>query len=361
MGGYGFWRLAQEDPAHIAVIDAQGKEVSAGELLRGANQVVHGLRALGLRRGDSIAVMLTNEVPMLEVYLAATQAGLYMTPINSHLAAPEVAYILADSDAKAVFCNDRTGDACKLAVEEISFPAEARFATSPVAGFRPYADLKAGRPDTLPDDRKAGGPMTYTSGTTGKPKGVRRALPDMAPEPIAEINAMFLQLFGITPKDDGVHLVVSPLYHTAVLNFCTNHLHFGHTVVLMDKWTPEGTLERIERYRVTTSHMVPTQFRRLLALPDDVKKRFDPSVPAPRHPQRSALPGRREEADDRVVGQRASTSTTPPPKGGGTMAASRRSGWRIPAPSAGPGPSPSSASPATTAPSARRARWARST
>ena len=99
---------------------------------------------------------------------------------------------------------------------------------------------------------------------------------------------MFLRLFGITPHDQGVHLVVSPLYHTAVLNFCTNHLHFGHTVVLMDKWTPEGMLEAIARHRVTTTHMVPTQFRRLLALPDDVRAKAD--VSSLRHVIHSAAP-----------------------------------------------------------------------
>ena len=95
---------------------------------------------------------------------------------------------------------------------------------------------------TLPEGRRAGASMTYTSGTTGRPKGVRRPLAPVAPEVVAEPNAMFLGLFGIRPKDNGVHLVVAPLYHTAVLNFCTNHMHFGHTVVLMDKWTPEETL-----------------------------------------------------------------------------------------------------------------------
>ena len=288
MANYGFWKLASEDPQHVAVIEPNGREVTAGELLAGTNQVVHGLRALGLQHGDTLAVMLTNELAMLEVYLAATQAGWYVTPINSHLTATEVAYIVQDCDAKALFCSERTADACKQAAEAIGFPENARFATVHVSGFRDYADLKKGQPTSAPADRKAGAPMTYTSGTTGQPKGVRRPLPDAPPEPIAERNAMFLMLFGITPKDDGVHLVVSPLYHTAVLNFCTNHMHFGHTVVLMDKWTPELTLEKIARYRVTTSHMVPTQFKRLLSLPADVKARAD--VSSLRHMIHSAAP-----------------------------------------------------------------------
>jgi long-chain acyl-CoA synthetase len=288
MATYGFWKVAQDDPSHVAVISPTGQPVTAGELLGEANRVVHALRALGLRRGDTFAAMLTNETAMLELYLAATQAGLYITPLNSHLAAPEIAYIVSDCDARAVFASARTADACAQALDSIDFPRAARFATTEHAGFRPYAELKAGHPTSLPEDRTAGASMTYTSGTTGRPKGVRRPLAPVEPEAVAEPNALFLRLFGITPHDDGVHLVVSPLYHTAVLNFCTNHLHFGHTVVLMDKWTPEGTLELIARHRVTTTHMVPTQFRRLLAMSDAERALAD--VSSLRHVIHSAAP-----------------------------------------------------------------------
>ena len=130
--------------------------------------------------------------------------------------------------------------------------------------------------------------MQYTSGTTGRPKGVRRPLVDADPDEMGGLYTGFLQMFGITPHDDNVHLVVSPLYHTAVLVFTASSMHLGHTVVLMDKWTPEGTLERIERYRVTTSHMVPTQFHRLLALPEEVRASYD--VSSLRHMIHAAAP-----------------------------------------------------------------------
>jgi long-chain acyl-CoA synthetase len=288
MTQYGFWKLAQEDPAHVALIDPDGRAISAGELLASVNQVVHGLRALGLQHGDTIAAVMSNEPAMLELYLAATQAGLYLTPINSHLAAPEIAYIAADCDAKALFCSEASAEACARACRELSIPAEACFCTADIPGFRRYESLKQGQPTTLPEGRRAGASMTYTSGTTGKPKGVRRPLADVPPELVASNLAMFLMLFGITPQGDGVHLVVAPLYHTAVLNFCTNHLHFGHTVVLMEKWTPEGALDRIARHRVTSSHMVPTHFRRLLALPAEQRAAAD--VSSLRHIIHSAAP-----------------------------------------------------------------------
>ena len=289
MATYGFWKIAQDDPAHVALIEADGRKYTAGELLGEANRIVHGLRALGLKHGDTFAAMLTNEAAMLQCYLAATQAGFYITPINSHLTAPEVAYIVQDCDAKALFCSARTADVGRQAAKSTGFPASGMFSTVPAEGFRDFADLKKDQPTTTPTARRAGASMTYTAGTTGQPKGVRRPLPDLDPETVAERNAMFLQLFGITPHDSGVHIVVAPLYHTAVLNFATNHLHFGHTVVLMDKWTPEGMLDLIARYRVTTTHMVPTHFKRLLSLPDAVRAKAD--VSSLRHMIHGAAPG----------------------------------------------------------------------
>jgi long-chain acyl-CoA synthetase len=119
--------------------------------------------------------------------------------------------------------------------------------------------------------------MVYTSGTSGRPKGVRRALTGEDPDSVPAASTWFFGLFGLAPFDGHVHLCCSPLYHTAVLNFATISVQLGHPVVLMDGFDPEAMLARIERHRVTHTHMVPTQFRRLLALPEQVRSAYDVS------------------------------------------------------------------------------------
>jgi long-chain acyl-CoA synthetase len=271
----GFWSIAATQPDRLALIDPEERPVRAGELLAAANQLVYGLRELGLRPGDAVAIVLPNSVEVFELYLAALQAGFYLVPINWHLVGPEIAYILADSEAKAFVAHERFAAECARAATEAGLPPDRCFAVGTIEGFTPYAALKEGRPTTAPPDRTTGAVMNYTSGTTGRPKGVRRPLPGVAPEQVALSFGGILMLFGLQPFDDNVHLCGSPLYHTAVLVFAGASVHMGHTVVVMDKWSPEETLRLIERYRVTHTHMVPTQFHRLLALPDDVKHRYD--------------------------------------------------------------------------------------
>lgn len=155
-----------------------------------------------------------------------------------------------------------------------------------VDGFRPYAELLEGQSGQAPDDRTLGWVMNYTSGTTGRPRGIRRPLSGKLPEE-SHLGG-FLGIFGIKPFDGNVHLVCSPLYHTAVLQFAAASLHIGHPLVLMDRWTPEDMLRLIDTHRCTHTHMVPTQFHRLLSLPDEVKRRYD--VTAMRHAIHGAAP-----------------------------------------------------------------------
>jgi long-chain acyl-CoA synthetase len=283
----GLWGIADETPGKLALTAADGTQLTYGELAARSNQVVHGLRALGLGHGDVVATVLANEPAMIELYAAALQGGFYLTPINHHLTANEIAFILENSGARVLVSSERFGDACVEAVAGLD-PKPVCFTTGSVAGFQPYAALTDGQPRERPDDRRAGNTMHYTSGTTGRPRGVRRQLADIDPDIMAELYTGFLGLFGIQTHSDNVHLTSSPLYHTAVMVFTTMSLHSGHPVVLMDAWSPELTLENIQRHRVTTSHMVPTHFTRMLNLPEERRRHYD--VSSLRHIIHSAAP-----------------------------------------------------------------------
>jgi long-chain acyl-CoA synthetase len=273
----GFWRAAEAEPRWRALVTADGGFLTAGELLAANNRVVHGLRARGLARGDSVALLLPNGAEAIEVLLATMQAGWYVTPINTNLAPAEIAHILADSEARAFVTHEAFAEKSVRAADEAGLPEAARIAVGEVPGFRSYAELTGGQPDHRPDDRVAGQFMQYTSGTTGRPKGIKRPIYPIDPDVMASMLAAHLARFGIAPGPPGVHLCTSPMYHTAPLAYTTFSLHFEHTAVLMEKWDPETALRLIEAERVTTTHMVPTQFHRLLLLPEEVRGRYDVS------------------------------------------------------------------------------------
>ena len=272
----GLWAVAQEDPGRLALVDAEQSTHTFRDLEERSNQVALGLRALDLQRGDGIAIVLPNEIAFVDVYLAAMQIGLYLTCINYHLTGAEIAYIVNDCEAKVLIVHERFAKAALDAAGEIAIVPDRRFTVGAVDGYRPYADLAHGQPTSAPDDRSPGQAMLYTSGTTGRPKGVRRPLPEGDPNDAAAATSMLTMLFDIVPGP-GSHLVAGPLYHAAPLAFGMGALHLGQTVVLVDRWTPEETLRLIQDWAITTSHMVPTMFHRLLSLPQEVRDAYDVS------------------------------------------------------------------------------------
>jgi long-chain acyl-CoA synthetase len=264
-----FWGLAAESPDRVAIVEADEHCVSAGELLGSVNQLTHGLRALGLETGDVIAAVLPNSLQAYELYLAVLQAGFYLVPINFHLVGPEIAYIVADCEAKVFIAHSRFADA----VSEVPFDEGRRFSVGNISGFRRYEDLKVGQSTSAPSERRLGATMLYTSGTTGRPKGVRRPLQESTPGEV-DLGAALTGYRVGRDETDNVHLLACPWYHTAPLVMSAPSIHLGHTLVIMDRFDPERALQLIDRYKVTITHLVPTQFVRLLALPDDLKQRY---------------------------------------------------------------------------------------
>ncbi|MBS9533092.1 acyl-CoA synthetase [Mycobacterium sp. M1] len=273
----GLWNIARDTPDAVAVVDVHGGQLTYGELAARANRYGRGLQTLGLRPGDVLVMVLPNTVDTLAVYFAALQTGLYIVAINWHLTGPEIGYILSDSGAKALVAHERFAEAATLAADEAGLAAERRFAVGDINGFTPLSSLGADEPAARPDIRTLGAAMLYTSGTTGKPKGVQRPLTGADPDAVNPAAVGFFGLYDLAPFDNHVHICGSPLYHTAVLNFSAISIQLGHKVVLMDKWDPEEMLRLIQEHKVTHSHMVPTQFRRLLALPKEVRDRYDVS------------------------------------------------------------------------------------
>ena len=240
------------------------------------NQLAHALRGLGLRRGDKIAVMLNNCHEFLEVAQAATKTGLVTVPLNYRLRGREIEYIVDNSDTSAIVCGaefvgeiasvmDRLGGIVPGGYVVVGERGDARFA--------PYEDLLAAEPTTTPEDEGAPGlnAMIYTSGTTGRPKGVYRS-GGVDPQLLLGIVQGFGLRFG-----DEVHIVPAPLYHSAPTLGSVLTIALGGTLVIMPKFDPEEFLVLVDREKVTSCFVVPTIVKRILALPDDVKRRYDVS------------------------------------------------------------------------------------
>src|SRR5262245_64216958 len=152
MTDLGFWRLGTDRPDWIALVDPDGNQRTAGELVTAANQISHGLRALGVQTGDTVTVLLPNSIEFVQLYLGALQIGCYLTPINHHLVGPEIAYIVNDSDAKVVIGDERFADVLVKARTEVELGDEGLFAVGNVPGWRPIADLTDGQPTHAPPD-----------------------------------------------------------------------------------------------------------------------------------------------------------------------------------------------------------------
>jgi acyl-CoA synthetase (AMP-forming)/AMP-acid ligase II len=267
-----------DHPDKPAVIMASsGETVTFGELEARGNRVAHLLRDAGLRRGDHIAVFIENSPQLLEIEAGAERAGLYYSLINTYLGVDEVAYIVANCQARVLFSSAARRPVAEAAAARCP-GLERMLMTGPGPlpdGWEPYDAVVAGYPDTPVADESLGAAMLYSSGTTGQPKGVLRDLPTVGPDEPLPVMEFVRAMFGF--REGMTYLNPAPLYHSAPQASVSAALRLGSTAVVMERFDPERWLALVERYRVTHCQMVPVMFSRLLRLPDEVRARYDTS------------------------------------------------------------------------------------
>jgi long-chain acyl-CoA synthetase len=270
MLGFRLW--AESDPGLRAVVTDDDRELTFGELYAEVNRISHGFtEKCKLSVGDAIACVMNNSVGMIATYLAAMQSGLYLVTVNYHLTQHEIAHILADSGAKVVIASERAEEAVLGAAE----PGVRVFVDGTPTRAEPLTALTDGMSGRSPEQTPAGSLMMYTSGTTGRPKGVKRPLSGIDADTGALTYKWVFDEFGMERDAFTAWLVSAPLYHSANLMPAMGALHTGGSIVLMEGWTPEGFLARVQDQRVSGTSMVPTHFNRLLQLPREVRESYD--------------------------------------------------------------------------------------
>jgi long-chain acyl-CoA synthetase len=259
-------------PAYIMA--ATGETVTYGQLEARSNQGAQLFRALGLKAGDVIAIFMDNSPRYFEIAWAAQRAGLYFTCISSKLTAGEVEYIVGDCAAQVLIASAGVGPVA----DELPalLPHVKLYMADGARG--PYASFEAARaamPERRIPDETAGSDMLYSSGTTGRPKGVKPALSGLPIEDPGTLSTMSRDVFGF--PEGCTYLSPAPLYHAAPLRWCMSVHRLAGTVVVMEKFDPEACLALIEKYKVDCGQFVPTHFVRMLKLPEAVRARYDVS------------------------------------------------------------------------------------
>ena len=280
------------------IMAASGETVTFGEFEARANRVAHLLRDAGLRRGDHIAVFMENSPQLLEIEGGAERTGLYYTLVNTYLGTDEVAYVVANSQAKMLFSSAAKRQVAGAAA--VRCPGLDRMLmTGPGAlpfGWESYDAVIAGYPAAPVPGESLGTAMLYSSGTTGQPKGVLRDLPSVGPDEPLPVMEFVKGIFGF--REGMTYLSPAPLYHSAPQASVSAALRLGCTTIVMEHFDPEQWLALVERHRVTHCQMVPVMFNRLLRLPQEMRARYDTSslecivhaaAPCPVHVKRAMI------------------------------------------------------------------------
>ena len=267
------WAAARPERVVLTMADT-GVRYTAAEVAREVGRMAQWLARQGLQPGERFAVLLENRVEILTLVLAARQAGLYAAVLSTHLTPDEVAYIVSDSGARLVVASARTLPQLGTPPADPSLPCwSVDEATARVPSLHAALAALQGPPVDF-EDRPLGRDLLYSSGTTGRPKGVLKALWPASlrgqtdPEALATARLMAMD-------EHTVYLSPAPLYHAAPLRYTLRVLELGGQAVIMERFDAEAALALIERYRVTHSQWVPTMFGRLLKLPEHVRRRHD--------------------------------------------------------------------------------------
>lgn len=252
-----------------------GRSITFATLDQRAKRAAQWLISLGLEPGDGIALLLDNRPEFLELAFACRRAGLYYTPLSIHLRPHEVAYMLADSGAKLLVASPPLADLAAALLREGAIGHRLRYATGEgISGYESYEMALMRHPAEAPlPERPVGREFLYSSGTTGLPKGIRRALIPRADRDKPEWDMSWKTLYEFT--EGMVYLSPAPLYHAAPHTYVRRTITEGGTAVVMGKFDPARALSHIEHFRVTHSQWVPTMFTRLLALPEETRDRHD--------------------------------------------------------------------------------------
>jgi fatty-acyl-CoA synthase len=268
---------AESSPDKPAIIMyPSGTVVTFGELEGRANQLAHHFRQAGLVEGDAVAILMDNNFHMHAVMWAARRAGLYYVPINTHLAPAEAAYIIDNSNAKAIVGSSGLRKTCGDLGDHLSagLPGLLLIADDDLDGWQRYPEAVAHHPVTPIDDEIEGDLLQYSSGTTGRPKGIKRALPHVPP---SESPGLMEALVSLWMHPDAVYLSPAPLYHTAPSVWSMQTQAGGITTVILEKFDAEGCLDAIAKHKVTHGQFVPVMFTRMLKLPEQVRTSYDVS------------------------------------------------------------------------------------
>ncbi|HVP29893.1 MAG TPA: AMP-binding protein [Myxococcota bacterium] len=266
--------LAREIPDKPAYVMAgSGQVVTYRELDERSNRLAQLLHASGLRPGDGIALFLENHPRFFELAWAAQRSGLYYTAISSRLTAPEVEYIVNDCGAKALVTSHAKAEVAAELAGKLPAVRRALMLDGAVAGFEAYETAVAEHPAAPLAEELEGSDLLYSSGTTGRPKGVKPPLPGKPAGTPAALMLFVSTLYGA--GRDTVYLSPAPLYHAAPLRFNLAVQRLGGTCIVMEHFDALEALRLIERHRVTFSQWVPTMFVRMLRLPEPERTRFD--------------------------------------------------------------------------------------